>query len=435
MRKYFFFFLLSVAFLPPLFSQQELGLHFMDSLWQRQKTNPAFLSSPKVIIGLPSIYSSLSLPASYNSIVTITDDNRKIIDGDKLINQAKDDNTVFIYREVETFSIGIPLGSFSFALSHAAKEYKYWNFTKNTLTLAWQGNANFVGQTVPLYVDMHTLYYHELALGLNKNWGKLQTGLKIKLLAGAGDLSSEKTNISLSTNDDIYQLQLHTDYRLNTAGRLMADSLQNIRFSVVPYKIEDAFSKNPGWALDFGINYQISPRFSLSISVLDIGKIHWKEQVNNFSSNGKFNFNGLTFDNLLQLDSFNVRQILDTINTIFAFDENNDAYYTTLPAKFYMSSHFKINKSLNLSLLAYSELLRGKLFQSIAAGLRFRFTSWVALGCSYAWRNNRFDNIGINATIKLGPFQLYGATDTFLAPIAPLDAVNGNTRVGMNLLF
>lgn len=431
----FITFVLTLVFAKPACSQQELAIHFMDSLWQQQKTNPAFSPVDGFVFALPSLYSSLSLPASYNDLVVRTDNNRKIIDGDKLIDFAKEKNTVLIYREIESFSVGIPVETFQFSLSHAAREYKYWNFTKSALEMVWLGNASFVGETVPVTVDMHTLYYHELALGINKKWGKWRVGGKFKLLAGAGDVSSEKNQITLQTDSDIYQLNLNTDYRLNTAGRLQADSLQNIRFSVVPYRIADAFSKNPGWAMDLGLQFQPNNQLSLSLSVLDIGQIRWKENVQNFISKGNFNFDGLEIDNLLRLDSFNIEQILDTIDQVFAFQQNNDPYTTTLPTRIFLSASYKINKKWQLTLLSYSEILRGNLFQSIAAGARHRLSNWLSLGVSYAWRDNRFDNIGINGMITLGPFQFYGATDTFLAPFAPLDVAHGNTRIGLNVLF
>jgi hypothetical protein len=428
----FVFFLLSFHL---SFAQQELGLHFMDGLWQRQKTNPAFAKGDQLVIGLPSLYSNLGLPGSYNELVYRTEDDRKLIDGDRLIELSGEDNNILIHREIETFSVGVPIGEYFLSVSHAGKEYKYWNYSKQTLELLWQGNAAFVGQTVPLEADMHVTYYHEFALGLSRDFGNVRVGTRVKALTGGGDISTERTGLSLYTDDDIYQLSLNSDYRMNTAGRLRVDTLQKAKFSVAPYRVQDAFLNNPGWAIDLGVDWKVNEQLNLSLSVLDIGQIRWKDNVNNLSSNESIQYEGLIFNNLLRLDSLNFEQVLDTIEQVFTLDSDQESYTTRLPVKFYLGASYQLNEKWRLNALAYSEFLRDEVFPSVALGAQYKAASWLILGASYAWRNDRFDNIGINGVATFGPVQIYGATDTFLAPFTPLQVANGNNRVGVNVLF
>ena len=61
--------------------------------------------------------------------------------------------------------------------------------------------------------------------------------------------------------------------------------------------------------------------------------------------------------------------------------------------------------------------------------------SWLNLGASYAFRSETFDNLGINATVKVGPVQVFSVTDNIISALRPKDSHSANVRVGLNLLF
>ena len=46
-----------------------------------------------------------------------------------------------------------------------------------------------------------------------------------------------------------------------------------------------------------------------------------------------------------------------------------------------------------------------------------------------------YDNAGLGAGLRIGPFQIYGAADNLFSILYPATASNLNLRIGINLLF
>ena len=59
----------------------------------------------------------------------------------------------------------------------------------------------------------------------------------------------------------------------------------------------------------------------------------------------------------------------------------------------------------------------------------------LSLGASYAIRHKRFDNLGLNMSVKLGPVQIYAVTDNLITAIKNYDSSTMNLRFGLNLVF
>ena len=60
----------------------------------------------------------------------------------------------------------------------------------------------------------------------------------------------------------------------------------------------------------------------------------------------------------------------------------------------------------------------------------------VNVGVTYAVKENKsYDNLGLNLTLSLGPFQVFGVTDNVFALVKPGDAKNFTARFGAAFLF
>jgi hypothetical protein len=57
------------------------------------------------------------------------------------------------------------------------------------------------------------------------------------------------------------------------------------------------------------------------------------------------------------------------------------------------------------------------------------------LGGVYVIRNKRFDNVGVNTSLKIGPLQIVAATDNLLTLLQSSNSNTVNGRIGINLLF
>lgn len=99
---------------------QELGLHFMDNVYQSGFTNPGKISESRIHVGLPSY----SVNYGHNgptigNMLTTNAAGENIIDIDAGLVKLKDNNFLKTDVGVETFSVGVKIGKLQVGVSHA----------------------------------------------------------------------------------------------------------------------------------------------------------------------------------------------------------------------------------------------------------------------------------------------------------------------------
>ena len=424
------------------FAQEEFGLQLIPGLLQTSKTNPAMLPQERLIIGIPSVYANyFHTPGSIGSILDIEGD-RAILNVQNLLNEVESSNYLRLNLELETINAHFRLSDkVAFNFNHAIKSSNYLSYPDALPKLFWEGNSQYIGQDVVFGPDQHSFAYNEFGLGAALTFGKLTVGAKGKLLLGIGDVSTNKTDASLYTDDDIYQLTLNTDYNINssTFGEvLLFDTLSGYSAEYgwdEVFAFEDFKSGNTGFAFDLGINYEVTDKLSIGVSVLDIGSINWRKDVANNSSQGSFTLEGLDLSDVLSGDDLSLSDAVDTVETIFEFMETNNSYSTDLPLKTYLNATYEFSDKVTLAAMFYNESYRNENFTAFGLGGHYTLNKNLSLGATYSIRNNKYDNIGLNLGTRFGPVQLYASTDNILAAIQPYESNNVNLRVGMNLIL
>lgn len=437
MRHYLFL----LSFLLPCFglAQQDLGTHFMRGIWQANRTNPALLPDARVVVGLPGVYNSFYANGlTYNRVIQPRN-GETVLDLDEFVEELEDRNFLKEYLDVETLSLGLTFGSLHFNLGHTAHALAFADYPQELAQFFWQGNAQFIGQTVDIGLNGQVKGYHAFAFGFAYQFPEgLTLGLKVKLLNGFGDTSTGKDQdeLRLSTSDDVYQLTLDSDFRLNTTGDLQYNGLDDIeyRFAQGSFQVKDLFSSNFGFAFDLGARYQ-TERWDLAFSLIDLGRINWDRDVVNLRIQGEHTFEGLDGVNDLIRDSSVNYGILDTLETIFAVDSTFETYRTVLPAGLYLSANYRLSPVFSVGALFYSEFYRGAAFPAFIVSGQARLSKWFQGGITYGFRQRSWDNLGLNAAVSLGPVQIVASTDTFFDLVQPFDAGNVNFRLGLNLVF
>ncbi len=439
-HRYLGVFCITVLFLQTAFSQEELGLHFMQNVWQSNKTNPALLTETKLTIGLPSFYFNVaSEPLVLNDLVTTNAAGQNILDKEKILNNLTDNNSIQTNIEIETFNVAFGLKKFRFNVAHGIKFNTYFTYPEDLAKFVFNGNGAYVGETLNVGPEFHSFAYNEFVIGAAVQLPKLSIGVKGKVLTGIGDASTERNKISLFTDDDVYQLTLNTDFRINTSSFLSINDLSSFDFELnnglSSYSTSKIFTQNLGFAFDLGLVFKPIEKLSIAASIVDVGQINWTDNVTNYSSNKSFQYDGIDLVEVLQDGDLSFAGTLDTFDQILNFDESNDNYSTKLNAKTYLSASYDLNESLTIAGLWYTETVRENTSSSVAISAQKRFAKILSLGAVYSIRNNTYDNFGINFSAKLGPIQLYGLTDNILAAFDPYANKNANARIGLNLLF
>lgn len=435
------FFLLAFLILAtyPLMAQQDLSSQLMQHTWQSNRTNPAILPNSKFVIGLPGFYNNLLVTnITYSDLVFTNQDGKRVLNFDQAIDKLGDDNLLRENLSIETLSFGVHLGDFFVSVGHAARYNAYLDYPRTLPQLIWQGNAQFIGETVDFGFDEQIFGYSELSVGAAYSFKNILTiGGRLKFLNGISDVSTDRTDLSLFTDDDIYQLRMDADFRVNSAGgNLSYNGFDDLRFNVdfANFKADQIFTSNNGFAFDIGLQLHLG-KLDIAASATDIGRIDWDSDVSNYSLNGSFEFQGLDVAQDILSDSSNFGSTLDTLQDIYEVIETNVGYSTIIPTRYYLSAGYQLNDMWRFGAVLFNENYRDQNYTGVALGANAQINKFINLGALYGFRNDTYNNIGLNAAVKVGPVQIVAATDNILTAFRVNDSNTANVRLGVNLLF
>jgi len=440
MRNSLLLFFFLIAACSSVQSQEDLSTHFMQHTWQASRTNPAFFPDYKIVVGGLGFYNSLRVSnLTYNDVVVENSNGEMVIDPSSAISALDPtDNIIRENLDIETLALGFRLGQLGLSISHAARFNAYLNYPKALPQLIWEGNAQFIGQTVGFAPDIDLFSYQEFAVGamydINANFS---VGARFKLLSGISSVNSGGQKLDLTTSDDVYQLTLDADYTINSSSSIEYDGFEdlNVNYDFGNVDLDKLFTQNTGYSFDLGARFAFD-KFEFAASVIDLGAtINWEEEVNNYSLEGLYEFKGLDFADALLEDSTEFGSVLDTLEAQYEFTETTNSFSSTLPTRYYLSANYQLRSNWTVGALFYSENYRGELFPAVALGTSIDLLPILNVGGLYAFRSGTFDNLGLNATLKLGPVQILAATDNIFTAIQPKESNAANLRVGLNVLF
>lgn len=269
-----------------------------------------------------------------------------------------------------------------------------------------------------------------------KNWRRA------KFLTGVSALRTDPdhTAASVFTSPDIYQLSLHTDYGFYSSSIISSIDTSDLGFDLTLADVKrKLFSKNTGAAFDIGVQIKVNERLTLDASVLDLGaKINWDTKANYFLSQGDYGYEGQVFpgtDIVNGADSLDFNTKLDTLNDIFHFEKSASrlALHCHCPA---ILANFKLSDRWTLGLVGYftrKEDARNAV--SIGGSARWKPLRWLSLGAMYSVNQRSATNIGLHTAAKIGPLQLYFASDNLFNAFKFKSLAAVNLRAGVSLML
>lgn len=425
-----------LLFRGPLEAQTDLGAHFLDYSWQSGLSNPAWMPKHTFTIGLPGFSNDFGFTGfTLNDLLRASRGGSLEID--VLLNKLKSDNFIREQLDAKTFYLGYSSDKFAIHFTHGFKFNFFFAFPESFPRLIWDGNAPYIGQEVDFAPDFQATVYQEVALGLAFRLNeRVQVGLRGKWLNGWSDVSiaSGKNKLSLFTSEDVYQLNMLANYRINHTGQIAYDGIDNFDFEL-DTALPAGINSNSGWAVDLGASFDLDP-FIVSAGVLDLGQISWSRDVGNLTLDGSYTFEGLdAVGDLLMDEGGESVAVLDSLEMFFDFVETQESYTTALPTRLYASGRMRLDDRYSIGLLYVHELYRGYHFPYLAASANASFGRALDAGLLIGYKHGRFSNLGLNVLLKLGPVQLLAATDNLLTVFFPAQSYTSNLRLGLNLAF
>jgi Family of unknown function (DUF5723) len=428
------------------FAQQESMLSQMNKSWQFNSINPAFFPEEKrIAVGLPSF----GVDAFHSGTLTYNDfiknvNGKKQVDFEQIISKLEPENNISYRQRFETFSVGLRLpgiGKTAVSISHAIRLNSNTSYTKEMVQLFWGGNAQFIGQTIQIAPVTRTFDWHEIGLNVSRSFGKFRVGGRIKYLAGISSLITDTgaQKLEVTTSNDIYQLNLNTDYGVFSSGIISAIDTSGLGFNVTRNQLKNKFSgANSGLAFDVGVVYNINDKLTIHASVLDLsGSIRW-EAANYFKSKASYDFEGVTLpgaDIINGADDLDFSAKVDTLNDIFKFSKTTVDYTTAVPTRCYAGARYEITKRLAIAGSVFYEtgFLEDKLAFSFSA--HFQPIKLLNVGILYAANKNKAANIGAQITLSPGPVQFFIASDNLNGALKPYGSSRVNFRTGLAFLM
>lgn len=461
--KYTFVLFVAVIFCGNSIAQQSLTLYNLQATPQAMQINPSAQPNCKLYLGglLPLITPgspSLYFNKSTNG-PTITDLVRKDgsgvdIDFENAIKRSSKNNYFSLATQIDWLDFGFKVKSNFFTVSVIEKVYGRFRYPQDFLTFVFEGNGKNenLGKPLNFNFGLDASHYREYGIGYNREVkaDKLWIGGKLKYLYGMENINTVKSDMMLTTGDTIYELTAQSDVLINTAG---LDSSSFSDMSPMSY----AFGrKNSGFGIDLGATYKINNKISVSGSVIDLGYIKWKDQVNNYTLNGSYSYSGIDIKKVFT-DSTSFDEALtnsaDSVLGTFTATTSKNSYKTWLPAQTYLSGYYHINNKNKAGAMLYTQFYDKKPHAGFSLSYTTQVGRWLNATANYSFLNRSWKNIGAGLALNLGPFQAYIASDNILGFMIfqkfgasdstgkytgvpyPGSARNINLRVGFNWTF
>ncbi|MEZ4985083.1 MAG: DUF5723 family protein [Saprospiraceae bacterium] len=387
-------------------AQNDLNSLVLTDSWQQLQTNPA-LQPEGLLVGLPGLYAnSWWTNITYNDIVT-TQGGNTFIDVDAAIAQLGDNNILRQDLDLETIGLGFHIGKIGLHLGHRVRFNAVVDYPKTLAQLIWQGNAQFIGQTIDFAPAFDMIAYHEISAGVSLPIGEnIHIGGRVKLLSGTASLQTERNRLELTTSDDIYQLEMLADYRINSAGTLIYNGLrEDVQVDINGDDILSGaiFGENTGLAFDAGISAQFG-KLQLAASAVDIGaSIEWKTDVKNYTLDGVYAYEGLDVAQALLDGEEELGSVLDSLYNTYEPVETSTGYTTRIGGKYFFSGQYEVSDEITVGVVGYSDSYRHINSQAVALTGSVVLAPWLKAGMLWGLRNERLDNVGAHAVVKLGP--------------------------------
>jgi len=395
---------------------QENTSYFMHKTQQNHIYNPALTGNCLFYIGMPAL-SGFGIAYENRGLHMANILN----DPNNMRNMLADINSVSLDINEEILSFGIKLSKFYFTFGLSNKTNFHAAIPRDYLLFAWEGNQNFVGETLDFNnFNLNFTNYFELALGGSMQLlDNLKFGAKFKLLSGILNFDVKRWEMDLYTAPGSYQLDFHSDILLNSSAPLNTTLTAEDFQSPIPFllsNIKTIYDHNPGFGLDLGVEYSFNDKLFISASGLNIiSYIYWNSSVNNLELTGDFELEGINMNYLVDGGVGGGEDIFQTLIDSTIEDANytftEDSYYTHLVPQYFLGAKYEFFNWLDAGLVIHDKFYNQHHYLTYTVSANASLLKVVHPSVSYTITSSGKSNIGVGLGLKFGLFQMYVVTD------------------------
>lgn len=357
----------------------------------------------------------------------------------------KDENTYFsygIYQEVDAILY----------------------FPKDLAILAWEGNANYIGRSFSMSdISFKAEVLSVFHFGINQKISKkLTLGGRAKIYSSIANINSTNnsgtfTTRESSTDDNFYEHVFQfLDGTVQTSGiaSFLNGDNSNFRQDIKTLGKRILLGGNLGLGFDVGFTYQPKEQHVITGSLLDLGAVFHKKDVESYHLNGSYTTEGidLVFPQLLNTEGTTSywENLEDEFNENIKIDTLTATYVTWRSAKFNASYRYNFGKGngqdcdcyagskpyLNSVGVQLFSVFRPKRPQFAATFFYYRrLFDFLQLKTTYTVDDFSYRNIGLGASIDFGSVNMYVMGNNLLELQNISKAQSVSLQIGINLIF
>ena len=156
--------------------------------------------------------------------------------------------------------------------------------------------------------------------------------------------------------------------------------------------------KNKGLAFDAGFIQRYSEDLTFSGSVVDLGFIRWKSDLNNLKL-----ANDVTYESLLP----NTGNLLDVLRDSLRIEHTKDSYVTMLPLKLYLGADYQLNKVFQARVVTSAVLYKTKFVPALTLGVDANPLSDIHIIGSYSLMYGAYNYFVLGISVGRSPVLFY----------------------------
>jgi hypothetical protein len=438
--KHLYTTIIALLFLGVSVQGQDRMLAHMNTVPQSLDANPAVTLPYKFFIGFPALnnfYIGFQNPFAYGDVIKRTSDDSLHVDQGSFIEALNSNrNLMFFENRLDILNFGFRIKKNFFTFSNSIRTSMYFSYPKDMMRLLVSGNAQFLDEDKTVNLEQLRINgsaWSEMAVGYQRHvTDRINIGGRVKFLTGFANINNTKTDVSLYTDPDSYSWTIISNIQANMAS--IVDSSGKVNQA-------DLF-QNKGVSIDLGGTYRFSDNLAVGVGVLDLGKIWWKTNPQQYSTTMKeenWTFKGLDLDRLFidgKINTDIMKEVGDTIQNQFQFNDSiKENYSTWTYPKLIAHAYYKLGENNKFGFYSRNDIANGTIFPSFTLSYNRKFGRILELGVSYNMIHKNWANLGAGLALKLGAFQTYITTENMLSFFNATTAKNAYVHFGFNFVF
>ena len=437
--------------------------------------NPGMQTSYRYHAGIP-LLSGIAVQGATSGISVndiFANDGLDINDKvrDRAVNALSKRDDINGTYQIEVFSGGFRLKSqpenyISFGLYHEGYTINYW--PRDLAILGFEGNADQIGRRFDL---SHLKVRGEVLNVFHVGWNKMMN--KNLTLGIRGKLYSSILEFNSSSNDGAFVTNLGQNNLL--ANTLVADmSLRSSGVEAIRQALDDGsgsdaariftkrgfFGGDLGLGLDLGFSYNLDRQTLITGSLLDLGFVYHYSDVRNYTLEGRATIEGIEVilpGALIDPNADFWQDLVDEIEALIPFEENNKNYFTFRPVKLYGSIRHNFGeppltkedcdcdyKSQDIDRnFFYRNSVGGQIYiinrprgpqAALTAFYQRRIGNILSLKGTYTVDKYSLTNLGLGMSLQAGPVNFYLMADNLLGYRNIAASHYASFQIGLNII-